>query len=144
MERIMLLREVPLFVELSPDDLKQIADIAREQVYSDGALICREGEEGDELFVLAAGQVRVVKHSNGAEKVLATRKVGDFIGEMAIVESVPRFASVRAEGEVRALVIGGDAFKAILRDRPEVSLAVLRALSRRLRERDIERLAQAA
>ncbi len=134
MERILLLREVPLFAELSPDDLKQIADVAREQLYSDGATLCREGEEGNEMYVLAAGQVRVVKASNGMEKVLATRRVGDFIGEMAIVESAPRFATVRAEGEVRALVIDGDAFKAILRDRPEVSLAVLRRLSRRLRE----------
>ncbi len=136
MERILLLREVPLFAELSPDDLKQIADIAREHAYSDGALICREGEEGNEMYVLAAGQVRVVKRSNGAEKVLATRTVGDFIGEMAIIESAPRSASVRAEGEVRALVIDGNAFKAILRDRPEVSLAVLRGVSRRLRERE--------
>ncbi len=134
MERILLLRDVPLFADLSPDDLKQIADVAREHLYADGALLCRQGEEGAELFVLAAGQVRVTQRSNGVEKVLATRRAGDFIGEMAIVESAPRSATVRAEGEVRALVIDADAFKAILRDRPEVSLAVLRGVSRRLRE----------
>jgi HEAT repeat protein len=134
MERVLLLRDVPLFADLSPDDLKQIADVAREHLYADGALLCRQGEEGAELFVLAAGQVRVTQRSNGVEKVLATRRAGDFIGEMAIVESAPRSATVRAEGEVRALVIDGDAFKAILRDRPEVSLAVLRGVSRRLRE----------
>ena len=135
MERLMLLREVPLFAELSPDDLKQIADVAREQVYSDGTFLCREGEEGHVMYVLASGQVRVVKSVNGGEKLVAVRKTGDFLGEMSIIDSAPRFASVRAEGDVRALVIDGDAFKAILRDRPEVSLAVLRGLSRRLRER---------
>jgi len=136
MERILLLREVPLFADLSPDDLKQVADIAREQVYSDGALICREGEAGSEMFVLAEGQVRILKSTNGEEKLLATRAVGDFLGEMSVIESEPRFASVRAVGDVRTLVIEGAAFKAILRDRPEVSLAVLRGLSRRLRERE--------
>ncbi len=134
LERILLLREVPLFAELSPDDLKHVADVAREQLYPSGAVLCREGEEGYELFVLASGQVRVVKKSNGTERVLATRGVGEFVGEMAIIESAPRSATVRAEGDVRALVIDAKAFKAILRDRPEVSLAVLRALSRRLRE----------
>jgi len=134
LERILLLREVPLFAELSPDDLKQIAEIAREQLYSDGAVLCREGEEGNELYVLASGQVRVTKKSNGTEKILATRGVGEFVGEMAIIESAPRSATVRADGDVRALVIDAQAFKSILRDRPEVSLAVLRGLSRRLRE----------
>jgi hypothetical protein len=136
MERIVLLREVPLFAALSPDALKQIADTAQERVYSDGALVCREGEAGDELFVLAAGQARVLKQSNGAEKVLATRSAGDFLGEMAVIESQPRFASVRAQGELHALVIEGNAFRATLRDQPEVSLAVLKGLSRRLREKE--------
>jgi HEAT repeat protein len=134
LERIILLRDVPLFAELDPDDLKQIADIAREQLYPADAVLCREGEEGDELYVLASGQVRVTKGSNGSEKIVARRGVGEFLGEMAIFESAEHSATVRAEGEVRALVIDADAFKSILRDRPEVSLAVLRVLSRRLRE----------
>jgi HEAT repeat protein len=137
MERILLLREVPLFAELTPDDLKQVADIAGERWYGDGALLCRDGEEGNELFVLVSGRVNVYQEeSGGAEKYLATREAGDFIGEMAILDPAPRSASVRAEGEVRTLVIGDEAFKAILRDRSEVSLALLRALSRRLRERE--------
>ena len=137
MERILWLREVPLFVELTPDDLKQVADIAGERWYGDGALLCRYGEEGNELFVLVSGRVDVYKEEpDGAEKYLATREAGDFIGEMAILDPGPRSASVRAEGEVRALVIEGEAFNAILRDRSEVSLALLRALSRRLRERE--------
>ena len=134
LERIILLREVPLFAELSPDDLKEIADVAREQLYPDDAVLFREGEEGDELYVLASGQVRVTKGSNGTEKIVARRGVGEFLGEMAIFESARRSATVRAEGEVRALVIDANAFKSILRDRPEVSLTVLRVLSRRLRE----------
>lgn len=134
LERMILLREVPLFGELTPDDLKQIADIAREQLFPAGAVLFREGEEGDELCVLASGQVSVIRGSNGNEKVVAHRGAGEVLGEMAILDSDRRSATVRAEGDVRALVIDADAFKSILRDRPEVSLAVLRVLSRRLRE----------
>jgi HEAT repeat protein len=134
LERIILLREVPLFAELDPDDLKQIADIAREQLYPAGSVLFREGEQGDELYVLASGDVRVIKGSNGSEKIVARRGVGEFLGEMAIFESAEHSATVRAEGDVRALVIDADEFKSILRDRPEVCLAVLRVLSRRLRE----------
>lgn len=134
MERIMLLREVPLFANLSPDDLKQIAEIAREDWYHDGAVLFKVGDEGHELFIIAAGKMKVIKDADSSPKVLAVRGPGEFIGEMAIIESAQRSATVQVEGEARALVIDENAFKAILRDRPEVSLAVLRALSSRLRE----------
>jgi HEAT repeat protein len=134
MERIMLLREVPLFANLSPDDLKQIAEIAWEDWYHDGAILFKVGDEGHELFIIATGKMKVIKDADSAPKVLAVRGPGEFIGEMAIIESAQRSATVQVEGEARALVIDENAFKAILRDRPEVALAVLRALSRRLRE----------
>jgi CRP/FNR family cyclic AMP-dependent transcriptional regulator len=112
----------------------QIAQAAQERLFADGAVLCREGEPGDALFVIAAGQVRVSRQAGGPEHVLATRQVGDFVGEMAIIDSVPRFATVSALGETRTLVINAETFRAILRERPEVALAVMRSLSRRLRE----------
>lgn len=133
-ERTILLKDIPIFSDLAPEDLVEIAQTARERWFSDGEVLCREGEDGDELFIIAAGQVRVTKSGHGSEQVLATRQAGDFVGEIAIIDSTPRFATVTASGEARALVIGSEMFKAILRDRPEVSLAVLRGLSRRLRE----------
>ncbi len=136
LERVLKLRAVPLFAELSPDDLKQIAEIAREEWYHDGEIIYREGEEGNEMLIIVAGETSIIKGAAGAEKLLAIRKEGDIIGEMAVIDSAHRYATVRAKGEVRALVISGEMFKTILRDRPEVSLSALRTLSRRLRERE--------
>jgi HEAT repeat protein len=133
-ERTLLLREIPLFKDLSPDDLVQVARTAEERWFDEGAVICRQGEIGDELFVVAAGQVRITKQSNGQERELAIRQTGEFIGEMAIIDSAPRVATVTAVGEVRTLVITGVEFQAILRERSEVSMAVMRALSHRLRE----------
>ena len=133
-DRTLLLKDVPLFGNLAPDDLVQIAQVAQERWLPDGAVLCREGEPGDELFVIASGQVQVSRQADGGTQVLATRQVGEFVGEMAIIEAAPRFATVTAQGDTRALVIGAGSFKAILQDCPEVALAVMQGLSRRLRE----------
>jgi HEAT repeat protein len=136
MERVLLLHDVPLFAALAPDDLAQIANLAREQWYGDGSLICREGEQGREMYVLAQGQVRVTKQTLEGEKYLATRYAGDFLGEMSIVLATPRTSSVYADGEVRTLVIGDEALKTILHDRPDVALTMMRGVMQRLREKE--------
>ena len=86
------------------------------------------------MYIIVSGGVRVQKDTDGNEKDLAVRREGDFVGEMAIIESAPRMATLRALGELRVLVIDGEAFTAILRDRPEVSISLMKTLSRRLRE----------
>ncbi len=132
-DRILFLRQVPVFADLEPEDLKQIAEIAAERVFPAGEYLCREGDIGDELFVIVEGQVRVAKGSNGELRTLRTLQVGEQVGELAILREQPRSATVIAEGgSVRVLVIRGDAFKAILRDRPEVAMAMLSSLAQRL------------
>ena len=76
----------------------------------------------------------MLKKVNDTETVLASRTTGDFVGEMAILESGPRSATLRAKGGVRTLVIDGDSFNAILLDRPQVAVSVLRRMSKRVRE----------
>lgn len=134
LERVLLLREIPIFSDLSPEDLQQIAVIASEQWFPKDTTIFRQDEEGNMMFVILDGHVHVVRSVNGREQVLSLRGPGDFVGEMAIIESAPRSASLVAVGDVRVLAIDGPTFKGILRERPEVSLAVLRSVSRRLRE----------
>jgi Cyclic nucleotide-binding domain len=133
-ERVLLLREVPIFADLPPEDLQQLAEIAGEQWYPDSTAIFHQGDEGDRMFIIVDGQVQVIRSANGKDQTLAQRGPGEFIGEMAIIESVPRSATLVTRGEVRVLAIDGETFKQILRERPEVSLAVLRSVSRRLRE----------
>jgi len=133
MERILLLREVGLFAGLSPEDLKQIAEVAREQRFVDGAIVCRQGEPGHELFLVVDGNLHVIKQTGGEQKLIAVLGAGECVGEMAIFESLARYATVIAAGEALTLVLDGEVFKSILHDRPDVALAVLRTLSRRLR-----------
>jgi hypothetical protein len=134
LDRVLLLREVPMFSGLSPEDLERIAEIAEEQLFLDQAVLCREGEYGHTLFIIASGVVDVFKQAGDSEKMLASRSTGDFVGEMAILESAPRSATLRAHGGVRTLVIEGDAFHTILLDRPQVAVSVLRRMSTRVRE----------
>ena len=134
LERILLLREVPIFADLSPEDLELVANIAREEWYPQNTVIIQQGEEGNVMFVIVEGHLDVVRTVNGAEQVLAQRGPGDFVGEMAVIESAPRLATLRTQTDVRVLAIDGETFKGILRERPDVSFAVLRNISRRLRE----------
>src|ERR1044071_8735427 len=130
LERILLLREIPIFADLSPEDLKLVAEIAREEWYPGNTYIFRQGDEGNMMFVIVEGHLRVLRSMNGVEQELAQRGPGEFFGEMAIIESAPRSATLCAQTDVRLLAIEGETFKGILRERPDVSFAVLRSISR--------------
>jgi CRP-like cAMP-binding protein len=135
MERVLFLRKVRLFGELTPVDLKHVAADAIEHLYPDGELIAEEGDPGDEMHIVVSGQIRVVLGTGRAAQVeVAARRSGDCVGEMAIVSEEPRMASLVAEGDVRTLSIDRSRFQRILKERPEASLAVIRVLCDRLRE----------
>jgi HEAT repeat protein/ATP/ADP translocase len=135
LDRILLMREIPMFSRLSPEDLERIAEVAVEQLFPSGSFICHEGEHGDSLFIIVHGDVNVLKKTETDQTVLAVRRNGEFVGEMAILESPSiRSATLQASTDVRMLVLDGESFKAILRDRPEVAISVLEHMSRRVRE----------
>ena len=131
----MFLRQVSIFARLEPEDLKQIADRATERVFQPGDDLMREGEPGDELFILIEGQAKVTKKMDDHRTVrpIRTAKAGEPVGELAILLEQKRSATVTADGgPVRTLVISRDAFKAIMRDRPQVALGLIRSLAEKL------------
>lgn len=134
MERILFFRRVPLFAALSPSDLKQVAAIAQEESFSDGVTLASEGEAGDVMFIILSGEVRVVTTRNQKEVEIARRKAGEYVGEMALISKEPRSATLTSVGNVRALSIDQKSFESLLRDRPDVSLAVIQVLCERLKE----------
>jgi CRP/FNR family cyclic AMP-dependent transcriptional regulator len=136
MERILLLRRVPLLIDLSPADLQRVAAITTEQDFVEGEVICEQGEVGNEMYVIISGEVRVVVNNNGQpEKEIARRVAGNVVGEMSLISGDLRIASVVAASDVRTLCLDRSSFESLLRERPEVSLAVMRELCNRLRER---------
>jgi CRP-like cAMP-binding protein len=130
---MMLLRQVPMFVELDPDDLEQLAVRVEERWYDPGANLCAEGEVGDAVYVLVRGTVRVFTGSGADERTLSELGAGACIGEMAVFDHAPRSATVRALDRVRALIVPGDGFKQLLLERPEMNQAIITELVRRMR-----------
>ena len=127
-ERVVFLRKAPLFAALPPQELQPIGEVAEEHFFEEGDLIAAEGEPGDTAYIIVDGEVDVV--SGG--RTLAVRRSGEVIGEMSVISSRPRVASLRAKSDVRVLEIHKPAFEAILRERPETALALMRVLSERL------------
>lgn len=127
-ERVVFLRKAPLFAALAPQDLLPIAEVAEEHVFAEGELIAAEGEPGETTFVIVDGSVDVVADG----RTLAVRVSGEVIGEMSVISSRPRVASLRANSDVRVIEIHKSAFEAILRERPDTALALMRVLCERL------------
>ena len=134
MERIVFLRKVPLFVNLTPPDIKHVAEVATEHAFPHGVLISEQGDLGEEMHVVLSGNIRVLVDRGGKPIEVARRVTGEYVGEMAVVSRAPRMASLVAEGEVRTLAIDRRRFERILRERPEASLSVMSVLCDRLRE----------
>ena len=135
MERVLLLRHVPLLADLTPADLQRVAAITTEYLFTDGEMLFEQGDPGDEMYVIVSGEVRVlVLRENQEEKVIARRVAGDVVGEMSVISGDARSASVAAVGDVRVLCLDRLSFESLLRERPEVSLAVLREICARLKQ----------
>ena len=128
-QRVAFLRQVPLFSELPPEDMQPIALVAEEHVFAEGETIAEQGDVGDTLYVIVEGAVRV-EDATGAP--IAIRRAGEVIGEMAVISSQPRLATLVADSDLRVLEIDKRAFDAVLRERPEVALAMMRLLVNRL------------
>jgi len=126
--KIELIAKVPLFAGLAKRQLAQLASIADEIDLRQGKVLTREGERGREFFVLLEGEAEVRRKG----RKLATRRAGEFFGEIALVTDLPRVATVTAATPVRALVIRDTEFRALLQRTPEIALKVLHAVGERL------------
>ena len=134
LETMLVLRRVPLFEGLDPEDLQRIAMHSREHLYPAGEALVTEGDIDDSIIVIVEGSVLVEKaEPDGTERMIRTYDKGDHIGELAVLREAPRAATVIAqEGGVRGLVIEGESLRAILRERPEAAMAMLATLAERI------------
>jgi CRP-like cAMP-binding protein len=102
--------------------------------FSAGQRIFSQGELGTEMFIIHEGVVEIVKHIGGESHFLSRLEKGDFFGEMAILEAMPRTADAVATTEVKVVAINGSQFDEMLRKNPEVAVRIIRKYSKRLRE----------
>jgi CRP-like cAMP-binding protein len=128
--KVQALKSVPLFEGLSRKELVQLERICEDLQVEPGKVLCKEGQIGQEFFVIVDGTVQVTRKG----KRVATLTGGDFLGEIALITELPRTATVTAETPVHFFVLTRREFHAVLDQNPNVERKVLRALARRLAE----------
>jgi hypothetical protein len=133
-EKMMLIRQVPIFAELDAEDLEELASIVEERRINEGKDLFREGDVGDAVYLIVKGKVRVfVGGGDRPEQTINELGPGACIGEMAVLDASPRSATVRALDRTRALRVPGEGFKRVMSERPEMSEAIVAELVRRMR-----------
>jgi CRP/FNR family transcriptional regulator/CRP/FNR family cyclic AMP-dependent transcriptional regulator len=136
-EALESLRAIPLFSSVKDEDLTRIADLLIERRFPKHKTIVEEGLPGDYMYVICEGRVQVSKLSDdGREKILEFFENGAFFGEMSLLDDEPRSASVRALTDTRILALSRTDFLNVMRRSPDVAMAVVQELTRRLRDTD--------
>jgi CRP-like cAMP-binding protein len=108
------------------------------KVYRNGESIVRQGESGDCMYVIQAGQVEVLQEREGKEIRLSVLDEGDVFGEMALFEREARSATVRALGDARVLTVDKKTFLRRVHEDPSFAFRILQKMSHRIRELDAE------
>jgi len=99
-----------------------------------GEFVFREGEAGEEMYIIQEGSVEILRQFGPKQKLLATLEAGDFFGEMSMLENRPRSASARIKSDAKLLPVDPSTFDQMLREYPEVAVRMLRSLCNRLRK----------
>jgi AAA family ATP:ADP antiporter len=132
-DRILVLQQVPMLSNLGPEDLARVAEQCVERSYDPGDVIYRQDDTGDEMFIVTAGRVRIVRHDGDAVEVLRRYGPGEHVGELSLLRGQPRVSDVVADDEgADGLALDAASFRAILDGRPEVAMAMLATLAERL------------
>ncbi len=139
MERLLALKRVELFANLSLEQLEAVSQVTQEVEYLPGEIILREGEPGATLYLLLDGDVEIVKdHGTPQARSLTTVSAVNYFGEMAILDNEPRAATAVALTHARLLTLDGGGLKSLILQIPEISFAIFPVLTQRVRRREEE------
>ena len=137
MSLVTLLRRMPLFEGLAREEMEALAALLRRRSVRKGDVIFRKGDEGTNLYVILRGSVRItVPTALGDEIAVALMKDGEFFGDMALLDGMPRSASASAGEETQLAILERGDFLKFLAKRDHAIQAILMALSWRLRKTD--------
>jgi len=139
--RTEFLREV--FPGLTDSWLSYLTHALRSRHVPAGAVICREGEPGDAFYIIESGLVEVSKRlDDESSRILARQGPGEFFGELALVQEVPRSATVTAMEDTTLLEISKADFNQYLNHNLAMAAAIMRAMAARLRDNDQRAIAE--
>ena len=128
-ERVLFLKSVDLFEQTPSEQLASVAQLAHERCFAKGERLIAEGEEAASLYLIIEGQVRITHKG----ELVAILGAGECVGEMSLLDSAPRSATVHAQSEVLALCLDQEPFFELLAERAELALSIIALLTRRLR-----------
>jgi anion transporter len=131
-EYALLLRRVELFTGLDRVTLAKLAAHLQPQSFAPNTVIVQQGDIGDAFYLVASGSVGVYATDGGNERLLRLLHVGEPFGEMALLNDIPRTATVKAESACEVLRLARVAFLDLVKEQPSVALAIAATLSRRL------------
>jgi hypothetical protein len=132
LERARILKNVSLFGFMNEEQLQTVARIMSERWVEDGVYLCHQGDQGDEMYLIASGEIEIIKEAGGTDSLLYLAKAGEVIGEMQVLSRSPRAAAMRARGDGHLLVIQGDHFRALMHQYPDMSDRVIDTLVQKL------------
>lgn len=126
--KVEALKRTPLFEGLSKKELAKLARVTEDLQVEPGTVLCREGKLGREFFVIVDGEAEVTKDG----KRIAMRTGGEFFGEIALITTTKRTATVTATTRLRCFILARGDFRRVLDENPAVQRKVMEALAERL------------
>src|SRR3954447_15121809 len=137
-----LLARVPVFATLGPRELARVAAVSVPRSFEAGQVIFREGGASDTCYIVRSGHARAIRaHGDGRTLTLAHFGPGDIFGELAMFDDERRSATIETLDRVEAVAVLGPDMRRLLREHPDISVKLVIALGRRLREAN-ERIAR--
>ena len=130
LEKAMILKSVDLFASIPSQELIRVAQIAEEEEYQPDTSLCKEGDFGDCMYIIANGKVKVHK----GDRTLVELEKGAFVGDMALLDQEPRSADLTISAETTLLKISQDAFYELMSSNFEIMNGILKIISSRLRD----------
>lgn len=132
-----LLKRVPLFEGLNDGELSALSQVALPRVFPKDRVVIMAEDEGDTLFLIHRGQVKVsIVSEDGREVILSILGEGDFFGEMSLLDGNPRSANVTTMSETELLMIRRPDFLRLIQKDPQIAIKLLSVLASRLRKTD--------
>jgi CRP-like cAMP-binding protein len=131
------LAKVPIFENCEQAEIASIAAVAQQHEYAPGQIIVTQGTPGQAFYMITSGRVSIER--DGVS--LGMFGIGDFFGEMSLLDSAPRSATIRAVEQTTCLMLSSWDFRALIERAPSIAIKLLEVLSRRLRVAN-ERLAR--
>lgn len=130
---------VPIFSDLPDEAIEQISQVGVRKAFKKDTIILMEEDESGALFIIITGKVKVTRTSNdGREVILNILAEADIFGEMSLLDGLTRSATVTAIEDSELFIIQRNQFLEFLKEHPEISIALMQELSKRLRTADMQ------